>query len=75
MAALDAIKAGARRKIGNGLDTNVWSMPWLPSVDNGFLITPMLEQLRDITVRNLMEMEANRWDLDVLNDLCDSRDV
>lgn len=27
MAAVEGVRVGARRKIGNGIDTNVWRMP------------------------------------------------
>lgn len=34
LAARVGVKAGARRRIGNGMDTTVWKMPWLPDADN-----------------------------------------
>lgn len=30
------VKQGSRRRIGNGEDTEVWSVPWLPCVHNGY---------------------------------------
>lgn len=70
MAAMDIVKAGTRRKIGNGLSTKVWNVPWLPNVENGILTTDVHDQLKDITVNNLMNSEERKWDLDVLKDIC-----
>lgn len=39
VTALEAVKAGARRRIGNGDDTFIWSAPWLPDSVNGFINT------------------------------------
>ncbi|XP_074378191.1 uncharacterized protein LOC141719717 [Apium graveolens] len=36
MAAIDVIKAGTRKKIGNGRNTNVWGVPWLPDTTDGY---------------------------------------
>ena len=75
MAALRAFREGARRKIGNGLNTTVWRTPWLPSLDDGCVTTHMPDHLCDITVSNLMVTGEQRWDIDVLNDICDNKDV
>lgn len=75
MAALMGVRAGVRRKIGNGLDTDVWRVPWLPSLDDGFLNTSMPDHLSEISVSNLMVTGKQRWDIDPLNDICVVRDV
>lgn len=67
--------SGAKRKIGTGVDTNVWSVPWLPSQENGFLVTTMLSQLRDVTVKRLMDIEARKWNFNILCDIYDNRDI
>lgn len=54
LASMEVIKAGTRR-IGNGKDTCVWDVPWLPDVNNGYIITPRPEQLHGVTVNNLMQ--------------------
>ncbi|XP_074377352.1 putative mitochondrial protein AtMg00310 [Apium graveolens] len=33
------IKQGCRRRIGDGEDTNIWKVPWLPCLQNGYLTT------------------------------------
>lgn len=75
MAAMDIVKAGTRRKIGNGESTKVWDDSWLPDKENGFLTTPMPEQLQGITVDGFMNSEERRWDMEVVKDICNSRDV
>lgn len=75
MAAMHVLKAGARRRIGNGQDTRVWKIPWLPSVDNGCLTSVMPAQLKDITVNSLMKDTGREWDVDVIEDLFNRRDA
>lgn len=75
MEALDAVKAGAQKKIGDGEGTTVWNMPWLPDRSNGFINTPAYNQIRDIKVSSLMVSGERRWDMEVLNDLFEERDV
>lgn len=41
MAAQEIIKKGCRRRIGNGRETNIWTEPWLPCLENGYLTTHM----------------------------------
>lgn len=32
----EAVKMGARRKIGDGSSMKVWGVQWLPDAENGF---------------------------------------
>lgn len=32
------MQESVRRRVGNGLNTMVWKVPWLPDVNNGYLI-------------------------------------
>lgn len=75
VAAMDVVKAGARRQIGNGQATKIWHIPWLPSEDNGCVTTIMPEHLKDDTVNSLMNEEGNGWDIDVINDVFNHRDA
>lgn len=68
------IKEGCRRRIGDGMDTRVWQVPWLPYTNNGYLITLILDELKYMTVRDLMNDNHSNWDVDVLQDLCTDRD-
>lgn len=37
----EILKQGIRRRIGDGEDTDVWKVPWLPCVENGYITTIM----------------------------------
>ncbi|KAL8099026.1 hypothetical protein AgCh_031650 [Apium graveolens] len=75
MAAMNVVKAGARRKIVDGLHIKVWGDPWLPSTDNGLLTTTIPEQLNDIRVNSLMIPGERCWDMEVVIDICNHQDV
>lgn len=75
MEAMEVVTAGARRKIGNGIDTKVWHVPWLPDVSGGCLTTQMPDYLKDITVRNLMDSTGKNWDMDLIDDIFNVRDA
>lgn len=63
--ALEVVKAGAQRKIGNGKDTLLRDVPWLPNVRNGFVSTQKYDQMTNITVSSLMVVDDQRWDFDL----------
>lgn len=68
------IKQGCRRRIGDGRDTRVWQVPWLPSTENGYVTSVMYDELANVTVNNLLDESLQRWDNDVLKDICNERD-
>ena len=74
MASQELVKQGCRRKIGDGKNTRVWQIPWLPCAENGFLTSEFHNELKDVVVHNLMEEGLKRWDDDILKDLCNDRD-
>lgn len=73
-AALDAVRTGARRKIGNGESTMVWSVPWLPDEENGYVSTTAYSQLNSARVSNLMMVGERRWDTELIDDVFNERD-
>lgn len=68
------MKQCVRKRIGDGLDTGVWRVPWLPDVNNGYLTTEAPEQLQHIMVNGLLEESQRRWDVGVISDLFDEWD-
>ncbi|XP_074342618.1 uncharacterized protein LOC141680232 [Apium graveolens] len=64
----------ARRRIGDGLSTRIWKVPWVLCPENGCLTTKMPEELKDATVVGLLDEEKLHWDEEILNDLCNKRD-
>lgn len=75
IAAMEVVKAGSRRQIGDGKDTRIWHVPWLPCEENGCLTTPMPDYLEESTVSNLMDDTGKCWDLEVIDDVFNSRDA
>ena len=73
-ASLEAIRAGVRRKIGDGEDTMVWRVPWLPDEGNGYVSTYEYAQLTSTKVSNLMMVDERKWDIELIDDLFDARD-
>lgn len=69
------VKQGSRRRIGNGEDTEVWSVPWLPCVHNGYITTSVPHQLKDAKVMNLMNEDRDSWDEEILQDIFEERDA
>lgn len=62
VAAQEVMKRGGRRKIGDGTQTKIWEVPWLPQVENGYMTTEMPEYLTGSTVSSFMRMEEKQWD-------------
>lgn len=65
---------GCRRRIGDGLSTKVWKVPWLPCVANGYVTTNSVPELENIEVKSLFDEGMGGWDHDILNDIFNSRD-
>lgn len=65
---------GCRRKIGDGLNTKVFNVPWLPCPINGFMSSLITVELENITAYSLMDIDMGGWDDDVLNDIFNERD-
>lgn len=63
-----------RRRIGNGLTTMVWKVPWLPDMNNGYITTEAPEQLQHILVHGLLHENQKMWDKEVVSDLFNERD-
>lgn len=69
MASQDIMKQWGRRKIGNGRDTRVWHIPWLPCVENGFLTTDVQSELETTIVNTLIHDNGIEWGDDILSSL------
>lgn len=74
MATQQVIKEGSGRHIGSGEDTYMWRIPWLPCQTNGYMTTNMPIELENIKVVSSMIEDGNRWDAEVLEDICNTRD-
>lgn len=74
MESQDVIRMGCRRRIGDGLSTKIWKVPWLLCPDNGFLTTEVPDELRDENVQSLFDETQLGWDDDILCDILNERD-
>ncbi|XP_060964920.1 uncharacterized protein LOC133033866 [Cannabis sativa] len=68
------IKDGSRRRIGHGSSTEVLNTPWLLSEANPCVVSthPALTNCR---VSQLMKPDSRQLDMEIIDDLFDSRDV
>lgn len=75
MSAHDVIKQGCRKRIGNGENTKVWKVSWLPCGENGYLTTCMPPELENLKLKNLMEDDRRSSDHETVRDIFNERDV
>ncbi|XP_030479041.1 uncharacterized mitochondrial protein AtMg00310-like [Cannabis sativa] len=68
------VRDGARRRIGSGVSTPVLNVPWLVSDENPCVISRH-PGLAHSTVSQLMHIDRKQWDLEVLHDLFEARDI
>lgn len=50
-------------------------MPWLSCPENGYLTSEMHKDLEHVTVQNLLDDNQRKWDEEILQDLCNERDM
>lgn len=68
LSAQELVIKGCRKRIGDGGQTEIWKVPWLPCAENGFMTTEMHVHLEGSKVCNLMKIDQKKWDEDVLNE-------
>ncbi|XP_022720192.1 uncharacterized protein LOC111278020 [Durio zibethinus] len=62
-AGREVLRLGARWRVGNGEDINVWSDPWILKED-GFIPTPRDDvEVSDIKVKDLIAESPSQWDI------------
>ncbi|CAH9093766.1 unnamed protein product [Cuscuta europaea] len=71
----EIIKGGYKWRVGDGKSIKIWEDPWLPDRENPRVISDVGLGLEQTVVANLMDESGKAWDMDVLRDLFDSRDV
>lgn len=73
--AQTVLRRGIRWKIGDGTKVNVWTENWLRDADNMKVQTPMILDMNNLTVHDLLIPGAREWDVELINDLFITRDV
>lgn len=61
--------------MGDGVEINVWTAPWLPSLDNGRVTTPYRYDLSRLLVSDLMYSNMKVWNEEKVNDIFNARDA
>ncbi|XP_019185979.1 PREDICTED: uncharacterized protein LOC109180725 [Ipomoea nil] len=71
----DLMKDGCRRAIGNGYDTVIGSMPWLPDDDDPYIQTEVPGAIASASVSSLLNEEGTSWDRYCVKDMFIERDA
>lgn len=54
---------------------SVWTDPWLPCSENGYVIKNMPEELKDLQVKDLILQNMREWDMSLIQNIYNERDV
>ncbi|KAM7509219.1 hypothetical protein LguiA_019672 [Lonicera macranthoides] len=73
-ASRDLVKAGARRRIVNGIDSKIWGCPWLQYPDQPYVQTPPLFEASKVTIDALFILGKLEWDSVLILDMFDDQD-
>lgn len=71
--AKQVVKMGARWKVGDGSSIKILNNPWLADSTSPY-ITTELQWLSEATVSSLRSEDGQHWDVEVIEDLFNSRD-
>ncbi|XP_019150180.1 PREDICTED: uncharacterized protein LOC109146988 [Ipomoea nil] len=63
------------RRIGNGASILVWNHPWLPCNEDPFISSEMHAGSANMKVIELIKQETQDWDVALLHNLFEARDV
>ncbi|XP_073129367.1 uncharacterized protein [Henckelia pumila] len=66
---------GYRWRIGDGSTINIWKEPWLRDHTNFYVSLPMIPDLHDWFVKDLMIPGSREWDHDLIGSIFGERDV
>lgn len=74
LAGQDILRQGIARRVGNGISTKFWGVPWLNDPIDPFVHTDCPPQLHDAKVANLLDNDG-KWNVELLNDIFVESDV
>ncbi|KAL6578159.1 hypothetical protein OROMI_010487 [Orobanche minor] len=69
LATKKLVCSGSVLKIGNGSSVNVWKDPWIPDSNNPRLMSPIITNMEEMKVSNLLQVDKVEWDRDLLKEL------
>lgn len=61
-------------RVGNSSSISIIDNPWLPSEDNPYVQT-LHKALKEKMVASFMITWGNRWDIDLITDIFESKDI
>lgn len=73
-AAKDLVKSGVRWSVGAGRSIDILHQPWLMDDSNPYVKSTM-QVLEDNKVESLMQVDNRAWDVEVVEDLFNDRDM
>ena len=68
----EALKKGARWRVGNGEDIRIWGYAWLPSKESPRLVNPVGINFPEIRVSSLINPLTQSWNDELLRGLFSS---
>ncbi|XP_019198266.1 PREDICTED: uncharacterized protein LOC109192125 [Ipomoea nil] len=68
LAGQQVLWLGVARRIGNGMETKIWSWPWLASSEKPSLDTPCMAGYEEATVSRLLTAQGD-WDVELIRDI------
>ena len=68
------LQKGLRWKVGDGRLINIWRDPWLREDCNFNLETPVIPNLRHLTVHDLLDPHSRTWNMELIDRTFSSRD-
>lgn len=63
------VRRGARWRVGDGFDINVWSSPWIPGTQSGKVISPRGDAREDLKVCELIHLVSATWNAQLIDQL------
>lgn len=71
----EALRKGARWRVGNGEDISIWGEAWLPSILTPQVNNPMGIDFLKIKVSSLINPHTQNWDMDLLQAMFQPEEV
>ncbi|KAJ8766524.1 hypothetical protein K2173_023771 [Erythroxylum novogranatense] len=75
LEARNVLTKGCYRRIGDGEDTLVWHQPWLPDLDQPYVVSPMASGLDQCKLFSFIIPSLHKWDDMQMNNFFQQQDV
>ena len=75
MAALPILKLGCCWRVGNGLSIWVSGDKWIPNYPTNAPLLPIKDEVREVTVVELIDHELHAWRFEFIMDMFEQEDA